>query len=110
MSARLPNDTAALASDAGPAAPQKATLMLHYDDDDIGLEKRLLFEAANPAAALEIAAGEAAGRHARLFVDGTPLCSLLKADEDNPFWIIATSAGPPNHAPHSASPFPEKLP
>ncbi|NYF33648.1 hypothetical protein [Sphingopyxis sp. JAI108] len=109
MSARLPNDTAAIASGAGPAPSQKSTLMLHYEDDDIGLEKRLLFEAATPAAALEIAAGEAAGRHARLFVDGTPLCSLLKADEDNPYWIIATSAGPPNYALDSASPFPEDL-
>lgn len=110
MSARLPNETAAPAPAAGPAAQQMSTLMLHYDDDDIGLEKRLLFEAANPAAALEIAAGEAAGRHARLFVDGTPLCSLLKADEDNPYWIIATSAGPANYAPKPASPSPEELP
>lgn len=92
MSAPVTDPVAAMTSDAAPAPPRKPTLMLHYDDDHIGLEKRLLFEAATPAAALEIAAGEAAGRYARLFVDGTPLCSLLKASEDNPYWVVAASA------------------
>lgn len=110
MSIRLPTDTAAMAPDDGPVPAHKSTIMLQYHDDDIGLEKRLLFEAATPAVALEIAAGEAAGRHARLFVDGTPLCSLLKADEDNPYWVVATSAGPPTHAPNFISPSPEELP
>lgn len=92
MSSLLPDETVAMSSDAGPTLPRKPTLMLHYDDDAMGLEKRLLFEAATPAAALDVAAGEAAGRHARLFVDGTPLCSLLKADEDHPYWIVARPA------------------
>lgn len=80
--------------------PRKPTITLHYDDDAIGIEKRLLFEAATPAAALEVAAGEAAGRHARLFVDGEPLCSLLKADNEHPYWIIAAPAGVPSDIPH----------
>lgn len=107
---QLPDETAVPTPDADPAPPQKSALMLHYDDDGIGLEKRLLFEAATPAAALEIAAGEAAGRHARLFVDGTPLCSLVKAGEDNPFWVIAASAGRPTCAPNSTSSLPDDLP
>lgn len=93
-----------MTSDASPAPPVKPTLTLHYDEDDIGLEKRLLFEAENPAGALEIAAGEAAGRTARLFVDGMPLCSLLKADEDNPYWIVAASAARTGDDPISTTP------
>lgn len=77
------------------AAPRKPTLALHYDDDRIGIGKRLLFEAATPAAALEVAAGEAAGRQARLFVDGAPLCSLLKADDEHPYWVVAGSGTSP---------------
>ena len=88
MNAPVTGQVAAGTSD-GPTPTRKPTLMLHYDEDHIGLEKRLLFEAASPASALDIAAGEAAGRSARLFVDGAPLCSLLKADDDNPYWIVA---------------------
>lgn len=88
MNAPVTGQVAAVTSDS-PAPARKPTLMLHYDEDHIGLEKRLLFEAASPASALDIAAGEAAGRSARLFVDGAPLCSLLKADDDNPYWIVA---------------------
>ena len=88
MNAPVTGQVAAVTSD-GPAPARKPTLMLHYDEDHIGLEKRLLFEAASPASALDIAAGEAAGRSARLFVDGAPLCSLLKADDDNPYWVVA---------------------
>lgn len=109
MSTPLSDESAAPALGADPAALQKSTLVLHYDDDGIGLEKRLFFEAATPAAALEIAAGEAAGRHARLFVDGRPLCSVVKADEDHPFWVIAASAGRPIYAPTPTS-LPEDLP
>jgi hypothetical protein len=108
MSLLFPDETSAMPSDAGPAAPQKSTLALHYDDDDFGLEKRLLFEAATPAAALEIAAGEAAGRQARLFVDGTPLCSLLKANEENPYWIVAAPASRMNDEPDAPFPSPSR--
>lgn len=73
--------------------PRKPTIMLQYDDDAIGIGKRLLFEADTPAIALEIAAGEAAGRHASLFVDGAPVCSLLKAGDEHPYWIVAAPAG-----------------
>lgn len=103
MSARLPDQQSAMTSDASAAPRGKPTLTLHYDEDDIGLEKRLLFEAESPAGALEIAAGEAAGRTARLFVDGMPLCSLLKADQDNPYWIVAASAARTSDDPISTS-------
>lgn len=103
MSVRLPDQLPAMTSDASPAPRRKPTLTLYYDEDDIGLEKRLLFEAENPAGALEIAAGEAAGRTARLFVDGMPLCSLLKADQDNPYWIVAASAARTSDGPVFAS-------
>jgi len=73
------------------ARARKPTIMLDYEDDAIGIAKRLLFEAETPAVALDIAKGEAAGRQARLFVDGEPLCSLLKADDEHPYWIVAGS-------------------
>ncbi|MGL3821900.1 hypothetical protein [Sphingopyxis sp. R3-92] len=99
----FPNRLAATpAEDLGPnalAVTRKPTIMLQYGDDTLGLEKRLLFEAAGPAAALDVAAGEAAGRHARLFVDGEPLCSLLKADEDFPYWIVGASSPVPKELP-----------
>ncbi|MBB6425365.1 hypothetical protein [Sphingopyxis sp. JAI128] len=79
--------------DAAAPRRRKPTIMLQYDDDAIGIGKRLLFEAETPAAALEIAAGEAAGRHASLFVDGEPLCSLLKTGDEHPYWIVAGPAG-----------------
>lgn len=97
---RLPVDPQmAAAGSAGAASRRKPTIMLHYDDDSLGIGKRLLFEADTPATALEIAAGEAAGRHARLFVDGEPLCSLLKADDENPYWIVAGLPGEPPDMP-----------
>ncbi|WP_144037832.1 hypothetical protein [Sphingopyxis sp. KK2] len=95
----IPTPLATPSGNSGPdghAAARKPTIMLHYGDDALGLEKRLLFEAAGPAAALDVAAGEAAGRNARLFVDGEPLCSLLKADEDFPYWIVGASGPAPN--------------
>ncbi|OHD03206.1 MAG: hypothetical protein A2885_05660 [Sphingopyxis sp. RIFCSPHIGHO2_01_FULL_65_24] len=106
MNAPVTDQVAAVTSD-GPAPARKPTLMLHYDEDHIGLEKRLLFEAASPASALDIAAGEAAGRSARLFVDGAPLCSLLKADDDNPYWVVAAPTARTRADPVSAS-FEEK--
>lgn len=106
MNAPVTGQVAAVTSD-GPAPARKPTLMLHYHEDHIGLEKRLLFEAASPASALDIAAGEAAGRSARLFIDGTPLCSLLKADDDNPYWIVAAPTARTRADPASAT-FEEK--
>ncbi|HWW59426.1 MAG TPA: hypothetical protein VN047_21215 [Sphingopyxis sp.] len=57
----------------------RATYTLCYDDAALGLPKRIEFEAESPAKALEIAGGEADGRQALLFVDGEPLCRLVKA-------------------------------
>lgn len=72
---------------------RRATYTLCYDDDALGLPKRIEFEADSPATALEIAGGEADGRQARLFVDGEPLCQLVKASAaDAPYWIVAREA------------------
>lgn len=70
---------------------RRATYTLCYEDDAFGLPKRIEFEAESPAAALEIAQGEADGRQARLLVDGEPLCQLEKAPAAAaaPYWIIA---------------------
>ena len=79
--------------------PVRLTYTLRYDDDALGVPKRIEFEAASPATALEIAQGEARGREALLLVDGLPLCRLAKAaDADTPYWIIA----PQNAVPRSA--------
>lgn len=83
----------------GPETTPKRTYTLRYDDDALGLSKRIEFEAESPAIALEIAQGEADGRQAVLLVDGQPLCQLAKAPaEDGPFWIIKQqgAAGPPS--------------
>lgn len=69
---------------------RKVTYTLRYDEDAVGLPKRIEFEAENPATALEIAMGEAEGRRALLLADGEPLCQLVKAAADpGPFWIVA---------------------
>jgi hypothetical protein len=73
-----------------PPPPVRLTYTLRYDDDALGVPKRIEFEAASPATALEIAQGEARGREALLLVEGLPLCRLAKAaDADPPYWIIA---------------------
>lgn len=69
---------------------RRRTYTLRYEEDALGLPKRIEFEAESPAAALEIAMGEAEGRRALLLADGEPLCQLVKAAADPaPFWIVA---------------------
>ena len=75
-----------------PVAGQvrRRTYTLRYEEDALGLPKRIEFEAESPAAALEIAMGEAEGRRALLLADGEPLCQLVKAAADPaPYWIVA---------------------
>lgn len=85
------------ASTAPPTV--RLTYTLRYDDDAFGLPKRIEFEAASPAMALEIAQGEARGREALLLVEGLPLCRLAKAaDADPPYWIIAHQHAAPRSA------------
>lgn len=79
---------------AEPAAAtgtrRRRTYTLRYEEDALGLPKRIEFEAESPAGALEIAMGEAEGRRALLLADGEPLCQLVKAAADPaPFWIVA---------------------
>lgn len=65
------------------------TFSLHYEDDGLGLEKRVEFEARNAALALSIAHGEAEGRWAELLADGRPVCRLGRsATSAGDFWII----------------------
>lgn len=87
-------------ANASAAPPTvRLTYTLRYDDDALGVPRRIEFETASPAMALEIAQGEARGREALLLVEGLPLCRLAKAaDADAPYWIIAAQ----NAAPRSA--------
>jgi hypothetical protein len=63
------------------------TFTLRYDDDGLGLDKRVEFDGTTPAIALNLASGEAAGRRAVLLADGKPLCRLGR--EVDGFWIVA---------------------
>lgn len=68
----------------------RATYTLRYEDDSLGIEKRIEFEAVSAAYALEIARAEAEGRRALLLENGRPLCRLVKAlAGDAPYWIVA---------------------
>jgi hypothetical protein len=65
------------------------TFTLRYDEDGLGLDKRIEFDAGNPAQALSIAQGEAEGRWAELSVDGRPLCRLGRTATDvGDYWVI----------------------
>lgn len=91
----MPDISPLLAEVAPSGERRRTTYTLCYDDDALGLPKRIEFEAESPAMALEIAKGEADGRQARLLVDGEPLCQLVKAPAaDAPYWIIARDTGP----------------
>jgi hypothetical protein len=86
--------------DARPAPGPRRTYTLRYDDDALGIGKRVEFEAANAAYALEIARGEADGRRALLLENGRPLCRLEKAAPgDATFWIVAADTPPPRYRP-----------
>ncbi|MBJ7501188.1 MAG: hypothetical protein JHC57_15645 [Sphingopyxis sp.] len=66
------------------------TFTLRYDEDGLGLEKRIEFDAGNPAQALLIAQGEAAGRWAELSANGKPICRLGRAGAGaGDYWVIA---------------------
>lgn len=80
-----------LSSSAGSAGAGSgmATYTLCYEDDRRGLEKRVHFEAATPAVALEIAQGEAGGRWALLLCEGEVLCRLEReAVGLSEYWLI----------------------
>lgn len=49
---------------------------LQFDDDGIGLPRRVEFEASNAGAALEIVEEQCDGRWAVLLCDGTALCRV----------------------------------
>jgi hypothetical protein len=67
-----------------------ATYTLCYEDDCRGLEKRVRFEAASAATALEIARGEAGGRWALLMCGGEILCRLEReAVGSSEYWVVA---------------------
>lgn len=82
-----------------PGRDELATYTLCYEDDRRGLEKRIHFEAATPAVALEIAQGEAGGRWALLLRDGKILCRLEReAVGLSEYWLIAGESSPPSDA------------
>lgn len=78
-----------------PPPEMRATYTLHYEEDALGVEKRVEFEARTPAFALEIARSEAEGRQALLLENGRPLCRLVKAlSGDASYWIVAQRPTP----------------
>jgi hypothetical protein len=90
------NSADAATSDTAASASRR-TYTLCYEDDAVGIGKRVEFEATNAAVALEIALGEADGRRALLLESGRPLCRLQKAAPgDATFWIVAADVPPPN--------------
>lgn len=64
----------------------RTSYSLQFDDDGIGLPKRIEFEAATASAALEIAGPECDGRWALLARDGKALCRVGHAAGT---WLIA---------------------
>ncbi len=59
---------------------------LQFDDDGIGLPRRVEFEASNAGAALEIAEEQCDGRWAVLLCDGAALCRVGRSAGA---WMIA---------------------
>ena len=59
-----------------PAASLRTSYSLLFDDDGVGLAKRIEFEAASASVALEIAERECDGRWALLVCDGKPVCRV----------------------------------
>lgn len=78
--------------------------MLRYEDDGLGVEKRVEFEADSPAQALLIAQGEAEGRWAELSADGQRICQLGREGLGAAnYWVIRSDA-PRNMSPVRARP------
>lgn len=74
-----------------PGVP-KLSYRLQFDDDGVGLPRRVEFEASSAAAALEIAEEQCCGRWALLFCDGAVLCRVgLSAGA----WLIAACPASP---------------
>lgn len=59
-----------------PAVSLRTSYSLQFDDDGVGLPKRIEFEAASAGVALEIAERECNGRWALLVRDGRPVCRV----------------------------------
>lgn len=65
------------------------TYMLRYEDDGLGVEKRVEFEADTPARALLIAQSEAEGRWAELSANGRSICRLGRENVGaGNYWVI----------------------
>ena len=65
------------------------TYTLRYEEDGLGIEKRVEFEAETPAQALLIAQGEVEGRWAELCADGQPVCRLGRQSIGaGNYWVI----------------------
>ena len=69
------------------------TYMLRYEDDGLGVEKRVEFKADTPAQALLIAQAEAEGRWAELSADGKPICRIGRENVGTGnYWVIRPRA------------------
>lgn len=74
-------------------APSKLSYSLQFDDDGIGLPKRVEFEAVSAGAALEIAEEQCDGRWAVLLCDGAALCRVGRSAGA---WMISSCPASPN--------------
>lgn len=64
------------------------TYRIVLDDDGVGLDKRIEFEAEDAAQALMVLEREGRGRRAKVWENEAPLCSLVRLREG--FWTINT--------------------
>lgn len=71
----------------------KLSYSLQFDDDGIGLPRRVEFEAASAFAALEIAEEQCNGRWALLLCDGAELCRVGRSGGT---WMIAARPAVPH--------------
>ncbi|KGB53803.1 hypothetical protein OVY29_03400 [Sphingopyxis sp. SE2] len=74
-----------------PDASPRTSYSLQFEDDGVGLAKRMEFEAASASVALEIAERECDGRWALLACDGQPVC---RVGHNGGTWTIAPALPP----------------
>ncbi|MFC0103642.1 hypothetical protein [Sphingopyxis terrae] len=69
------------------------TFTLRFDDDGLGVAKRIEFDARDCAIALEIAGDELEDRSALLLADGRPLCRLGRSSAGAAaLWLVESPA------------------
>jgi hypothetical protein len=78
------------------SALSKLSYSLQFEDDGVGLARRVEFEAASAGVALEIAEEQCNGRWAVLLCDGAALCRVGRSA--GAWMISACQPSPKSHA------------